>query len=314
MCRLAATPTTSKSATAGGGVVDGCSTTNETATTSSSSFSVSSSLLSSSLTWMKFLVRPQLPVWLVLACIPFLPSYCFINRGYTQWFLWGAILYKLTHHPYLPPFLAIQGLLITVGWYMTLTLDYIHNGRFLHILIRNMPECLTVPHVINGPNVTGQDIQVHTTIPSLIGQFLCIILDTAIHPLLCYYFWYTCWNTNQPQTTTTTTTTPTTPTHKNNNNNKNNSTTDIASWTNIIAAVLLSKVWSIIHCWIHYETLGLFYYGNHVYTVPANADHLWTAAYVGEATAIVLLRLYCYYRNTNSGKGLEAKYAIENYH
>jgi hypothetical protein len=216
-------------------------------------------------------MRPELPLWFVLACLPLLPSSCFINRGYTQWFLWGAIVYKLTHHPLLPPFLAVQGLLINVGWYMTLTLDYVQDGRFLHILIRNMPEILTVPHVVDGPNVTGQEIRVHRTTTSFLGQLLCLGLDLCIHPLLCYYFWYTCWNSGLT-------------THK-----------DIASWKNIIAAVLFSKIWSILHCWIHYETWGLYYYGSHVYTVPENVDHLWTAAYVGEATAIVLLRLHYYY-------------------
>jgi uncharacterized membrane-anchored protein len=63
----------------------------------------------------------------------------------------------------------------------------------------------------------------------------------------------------------------------------------------MVAAVLGSKLWSIVHCWIHYDTFGLYYYGTHVYTVPANVDHLWTAAYVGEVTAIVLLRLHYYY-------------------
>lgn len=212
-----------------------------------------------------------LPLWFVFVCLPLLPSYCFIDRGYTQWFLWGAVVYGLTHHPRLPPFLAIQGLLINVGWYLTLALDYHVDGRLLHILFRNMPISLLSDNIIDGPNVTGQEIVLHETLASSVCQLLCFLLDLAIHPLLCYYFWYQSYRSGKKF-------------H------------DIASWTNIVAALVLSKTWSILHNWIHYDHtfVKLFYYGDHVYTVPANVDHLWTAAYVGEALATIwlLCRMY----------------------
>ena len=207
-----------------------------------------------------------LPLWFVVFCLTLLPSYCFVDRGYTQWFLWGALVYGLTRHPLLPPFLAIQGLLINAGWYLTLVLDYHIDGRFLHILYRNMPISLLSDNIINGPNVTGQEIVLHSTLMSYACQLVCFLLDLAMHPLLCYYFWYQSYRLGK-------------------------SFHEIVSWTNLCAALLLSKTWSILHNRIHYDqsSVQLYYYGDHVYIVPANVDHLWTAAYVGEALATIWL-------------------------
>jgi hypothetical protein len=133
-----------------------------------------------------------------------------------------------------------------------------------------MPSLLS-DYIIDGPNVTGQEIVLHKTLASSVCQLLCFLLDLAIHPLMCYYFWYQSYRSGM-------------------------NFLDIVSWKNIVAALVLSKTWSILHNWIHndHTFVKLYYYGDHVYTVPANVDHLWTAAYVGEALATIWLLYHMY--------------------
>ena len=202
-----------------------------------------------------------LPLWLVLGCLSLLPSYCFIDLGYTKWFMWGALVYGLTQDARLPPFLAVQGLWLNVGWYMALGLDYLEGGRLLHILFRNMPEFI-YGFIIDGPNVTGQEIVIQQTTASVIFRLVCVALDLCIHPLLCYYFWRCCWKSGKTWT-------------------------DICSWSVLASAFILARIWSSIHCWIHYDKFGLYYYGNDIYIVGANPDPMWTAAYVGEAIGLI---------------------------
>ena len=212
-----------------------------------------------------------LPLWLVLCCLPLLPSSCFIDLGYTKWWLWGVIVYGLTQDARLPPFLAVQGLWLNVGWYMALGLDYLEGGRLLHILFRNMPEFI-YGFIIDGPNVTGQEIVIQQTTASVIFRLVCVALDLCIHPLLCYYFWRCCWKSGK-------------------------TLTDICSWRVLASALILSRTWSIVHCWIHHDKFGLYYYGNDVYSTTANSDPMWTAAYVGETIALIGLLVACKLRS-----------------
>lgn len=204
-----------------------------------------------------------LPLWLVIAAIPFLPSYCFINRGYTQWFHWCAFAFLLTQNKVLCKFIAIQGLLINVGWYCTLLTDYFCNDRLLHILYRNMPELLG--QFIIDPsygNITGQNVVLLPNTPScVLSQVIAFSLDLVLHPLLCYYF----WRRNDSKW------------HR------------ICTWKILGFALVLSRIWSLTHNWWHYEEIGFYYFGTEVYKVAPASEPLWMAAYVGEAVTTTVL-------------------------
>ena len=63
--------------------------------------------------------------WLILVIIfPSLPSYCFINRGFTQWFHWLTIVELFTQNFMLCKFQLLSGIGICIGWYTALFWDY----------------------------------------------------------------------------------------------------------------------------------------------------------------------------------------------
>ena len=206
-----------------------------------------------------------LPVWLVVSIVPLLPSYCFLNRGYTQWCHWVFLAYCLTHSKALCQFICIQSLLINVGWYCTLFTDYYYNGRVGDILFRNMPTILSQYILEASDNISGQDVALQTTLESYLAQIVAFGFDLLLHPLLCYYVWSTCFF------------------------KRSMSVAAICSWQMLGAAVVLSRIWSLVHCYHHYQTFDVYYYGPHVYKVPPVYNHLWTAAYVGEAVTVMLL-------------------------
>ena len=105
--------------------------------------------------WPRRLVSSLWPVppSVLVAALPCcMPSWCYINRGYTQWFHWNALFYLLTQSHNHASFLALQGLTVTLGWYAALCYDWYQHGRFGHILYWNMPSLLTqyiIPHQDN---------------------------------------------------------------------------------------------------------------------------------------------------------------------
>lgn len=90
-----------------------------------------------------------LPIWLVISAASFLPSYCFLNCGYTKWCHWLSFAYFLTHNKVLCQFICIQSLLINVGWYCTVGTDYWYDGRVGDVLFRNLPTLLS-QHILEG--------------------------------------------------------------------------------------------------------------------------------------------------------------------
>lgn len=208
-----------------------------------------------------------LPLWLVIAAFPLLPTSCYLNQGYTKWFHWCSVAFLLTQNKTLCQFLAVQGLLICVGWYCSLSLDYIWNDRFMHILYRNMPSVIE-KYILEGANITGQNILVlpSTTLSCLLGQLVACSLDLLLHPGLTYYFWRRCYKSSALPC----------------------SWNDIISWKILGAALVLSRLWSITHNWLHSNgKIQFYYFGTEVYNVAPDSEHLWMAAYVGETITTV---------------------------
>merc|ERR1712157_656695 len=92
----------------------------------------------SGLTWVPKAWWPVNPILLILI-IPLLPSWLYLNRGYTIWFHNISLAYLLTMNESLRRFLIVQGTGISLGWWAALVYDFYVHGRYAHILYMNMP-------------------------------------------------------------------------------------------------------------------------------------------------------------------------------
>ena len=198
--------------------------------------------------------------WLVLAALPWLPTWCYLNRGYTQWFHWNSFFYCLTQDKWHAKLLALQGLTVTLGWYASLIYDWLQHGRFAHILYWNMPEVMTQYMMNEHKEVVYNE-------KSLPIMGLAHAFDTLGHPILAFYFWKI---------------------------TSNDATSVYArfSWSVLLAAYLLSRCWSFLHTWYNHGQPALFYFGYDVYTIldrDAWLTGLWLPAYIAEGAVFAWL-------------------------
>lgn len=202
--------------------------------------------------------------WLVVACIPLLPSWCFVNRGYTQWFHWCALVYALTRNAWWCQFVAVQGLTVCLGWYASLIVDLVVANRWAHLLYLNMPDVMSQ---VMFDRQTGQLL--YTTDANLV-KLMAHALDTLSHTLLCYFFWRTCYNRGLK------------------------TFSQIAMpWSILIATYSLSRLWSITQSYVNTGNFALHYYGTQVYVLPSPDDvYLYTPSYVVEGGFFVAAILY----------------------
>lgn len=217
--------------------------------------------------WLWSALRVTVVLWPMLTQ----PTYCFLNRGYTQWFHWNAVLYMTITRPcrWHAEFLALQGLTVTLGWYASLCYDGLMHGRFAHILYWNMPARMTVYML------SPDDASIVYNAVSIAVMGLAHALDTLGHPVLAYYFW--------KQSTP--------PRDINNNNNTETSIFARFSWSTLICSYLLSRVWSITHTWYNHGKPSLFYFGYDVYTILDRdcwMAGLWLPAYITEGVVYVV--------------------------
>lgn len=205
-----------------------------------------------------------LPPLVVVSCLPLLPTYCYVNRGFTQWFHWVAVVYLLTKWKFLERFQVISGISICLGWYSALCYAAIKYGQLCLILYDNMPE--TIKDHIFHPD-TGD---IHYESPSAQAMMIVShVLDLLGHPLLTYYFWRR---------------------HKNNGG----TAADIfLSWPVIVFSYIYSRIWSMTHMLYNYGKPGYFYIGHDIYVM----QHLdcWIPAYVAESlfyATVILFKLF----------------------
>lgn len=198
---------------------------------------------------------------LVISLVPFLPTWCYINRGFTQWFHWVAVLYVLTKWDFLERFQVTTGMSICLGWYSALGYSAIQYGHFCWTLYQNMPGAMK-DHIFHPQ--TGE-IQYHST-KALQMMALSHTLDILLHPLLTYYFWRR---------------------HK----QRGGTAADIfLSWPVIVSSYLYSRLWSMTQNMYNTGKPGFFYIGHDIYIM----EHLdcWIPAYAAESLFYACLVLY----------------------
>jgi hypothetical protein len=211
-------------------------------------------------TWPK----PLHPL-IALAMIPLMPSWLFLNRGFTQWFHWGFIFYLVTGQlDFCCRFLVLQGGAVSVGWYAAVAHDYLVHSRFCHLLYNNMPPGLKTLMLSNAHLASGGIIQDDSL--AFTALVLSHVIDILAHPFLTYVMWKI---------------------HR----SRGGSIRSLLSWDVIVSTYALSRVYSITHQLYNRGTVtGLFYYGYDVYKID-NLD-AYTAAYAGEV--VFYLGLLCY--------------------
>ena len=193
-----------------------------------------------------------LPALLVVSVIPLLPTWCYINRGFTQWFHWVAVLYFLTRWDVLERFQVITGISICLGWYSALGYAAVYYGQFFLVLYQNMPSAMkdSIFHPETG------EIHYESSAAKRM-MLLSHTLDFLGHPLLTYFFWRR---------------------HK----QRGGTAADIfLSWPVIVSSYFYSRLWSMTHCLYNTSQPGYFYIGHDVYVM----QHLdcWVPAYVMES-------------------------------
>jgi hypothetical protein len=204
---------------------------------------------------------PRLPPLFAIALIPLLPTGCYLNRGFTIWFHWVAVLYLVSRWAFLERFQVIIGISISLGWYSALIYAAINYGQFCLILYQNMPPSIKAHIFREGTD----EIQYEST-TALLMMALSHVLDLLGHPLLTYYFWRR---------------------HK----QKGGTAADIfTSWPAIISSYIYSRLWSMTHLLHNFGRPGMFYIGSDIYFM----QHMdcWIPAYAAESLFYALVVAY----------------------
>jgi hypothetical protein len=198
-----------------------------------------------------------------LGILSLFPSYCFINRGFTQWFHWASFIYLLTQSKFLQKFQVLAGISICLGWYSSLAVDYFKYGRSWVALYKNMPPAMTD---IMLDKSTGQLNYDSTS--SLLTMLLSHVLDVLAHILLTYYFWRK---------------------HR----QHGGTFRGLCTWPAILLSYLFSRCWGMTQVYYNTGKLGLFYIGHNVYVM--DSLDIWYAAYIAETVfylSVILWKIF----------------------
>ena len=198
---------------------------------------------------------PAVHPLVVLAVVPLLPTYFFMNRGFTQWFHWGFIAYLLTGRPdFLRRFQVIIGGAVCVGWYLAVAHEYLVHGRVCHLLYNNMPGAMKALMLENGHLASGGIITNNATALAAIG--VSHIVDLVAHPYLTYVAWKL-------------------------HTSRGGSLRNLVTWDVLASAYALRVLYATSHQYYNWGYVASpFYYGFEVYHID-NLD-AYTAAYIGE--------------------------------
>ncbi len=194
----------------------------------------------------------------ILVIAPFLPSWLYLNRGYTVWYNLTALVYVLTNIESIRRFVIVQGIGVCAGWYAAMVNDVISHGRFAHILYMNMPPSMKTAMV-------GESGDVFYTYNSLGYMAISHILDTFLHPGIAYLLYK-------------------------GHIRAGGTVEEIFTWKILFSTYLLSRLWSLVHTIYHEEKIGAWYFGYDVYHL--NDLDGWMVAYSAEAAAYLFVILY----------------------
>lgn len=255
----------------------------DTTTMSSSSSSSDHSIPSSSSSSILKYIWPVHPA-IVLATIPFLPTYFYLNRGFTQWFHWMGIFYALTQSKFIEKVLIVEGISVCLGWYAALSYEYIYYGRFCEVLYKNMPPDMvnqmikmTLPAAIedDGSSIIPGTCTNHMDFASLTSisfMVLAHVIDMLGHPLVTYYFWKRHVRRGRVQ------------------GNGDGTFEDVITWPVIAATYLYARSWSALHTYYNLGQVGYAYVGHHVYVLDDLST--WYPAYVSETIFLSMIILW----------------------
>ena len=194
------------------------------------------------------------------------PTTCYLNRGFTQWFHWAGIFYALTQWQFLESFQVVSGISICMGWYASLAYEFSQHDRFCHPLYKNMPESLMQYYYIVVEEHDNPQLDFESR-GALFALAVAHLLDILAHPLLTYFFWKR-------------------------HSARGQTLGDAFTWPVILAAYAYSRLWSLTHTKYNTGEFGLWYFGFDVYVMDSLDS--WYPAYITETfiyASIVLWKL-----------------------
>eukprot|EP00187_Rhodella_violacea_P017741 CAMPEP_0184731408 /NCGR_PEP_ID=MMETSP0314-20130426/50818_1 /TAXON_ID=38298 /ORGANISM="Rhodella maculata, Strain CCMP 736" /LENGTH=275 /DNA_ID=CAMNT_0027197789 /DNA_START=1 /DNA_END=828 /DNA_ORIENTATION=+ len=208
-----------------------------------------------------------------VAISPFL----LVNRGYTHWFHIGCLFFLVVSRcdRFWSKYLALQGTTVTLGWYASLTYDWVRHGHFARILYWNLPEVLTRYAIVEEVPWRAR----------IAARVLAHVLDTLGHPVLALYFWrrqYLMLQRNNHGKETT----------------RNSLLASVATWPVIFSTYFMSRYWSFFHAYWNHGAGHLFYVGYEVYDVldkEAWLPGFWLPAYIAEGLVYFMIVVYKLY-------------------
>lgn len=210
--------------------------------------------------------------WLLIALFPLLPTSFYLNRGYTIWYRWVAIVYGLTCRPFLRSVLILQGFSVSLGWYSAILVDYaLHNTVFV-TLYKNTPiavrKFMFEDNGLRRPH-TG-DLRTDSPKLRAVAMLVAHVCDALAHPGLAYCMWRLhCRAQNQRDVTRS--------------KSKMQHLASALTLPVIGVSFSLCRIWSLVHTAYNQEIASFYYFGHDIY----NLDHLdgWLPAYIAEAVA-----------------------------
>ena len=221
------------------------------------------------------------PPLVLVACLPFIPTGAYLNRGFTIWFHWACVAGWLTHNAHVNKFIVVVGTSICIGWYASILSDFLYFDRpVLRLLYKNMLPSMTKIIVDES---TGK-LNFHSE--SIAMMVLSHVLDFCGHPGLVYYFWRA-------------------------HVRRGGRLVDLVSWPAVASAYIYSRTWSIVHNYYNYGQVGYFYFGLNIYNLDCVKQ--WFPAYLAESmffVAVILFKLWT--RRCDFSKTSKSKEAVDN--
>lgn len=216
---------------------------------------------------------------LLIAVFPLLPTSYYLNRGYTIWYHWVAVVYALTCSPFVRSLLILQGCSVSAGWYTAILFDYVlHNTVFL-TLYKNTPLALRKLMLDDTGPLRPHTGQLRTDSPILRAAAMVVahLCDALAHPGLAYGMWRLHCRANGQDKAA-------------NSDFKRNHLAAALTLPVIGTSFALCRVWCLVHTAYNQEITSLYYMGHDVY----NLDHLqgWLPAYAAEAVVHGLALFY----------------------
>mmetsp|Transcript_23344 Transcript_23344/g.28685 ORF Transcript_23344/g.28685 Transcript_23344/m.28685 type:complete len:229 (-) Transcript_23344:65-751(-) len=202
-------------------------------------------------------IWPIHPICLV-AVAPFLPTWYYLNRGFTVWYHYITIMYMLTSIETLRRFIIMQGVGICLGWYASIINDLYTHDRFGHILYMNMPRFMKNEMVDTSGHV-------FYTSKSMMYMGMSHVLDTIFHPGIVYILLKA-------------------------HLSQGGKLKDIFTWNIMLATFLVSRLWCIVHTYHNHGEASGWYFGHDVYHIH-DLD-AWLPAYLAEGMFYIMLGSY----------------------